>query len=64
MFNLEKAAGAQLAAMAASDELVLPSSEVCELTAQQHNRHSEPVGAHEWPALLRKLDRAGVGYRE
>ncbi len=63
MFNLEKAAGAQLAAMAAGDELVLPSSEVCELTAQQHNRHTEPVGAHEWPALLRKLDREGVGYK-
>ena len=64
MFNLEKAAGAQLAAMAASPDLVLPPAEICELTAEQHNRHSEPVGAHEWPALLRKLDREGVGYRD
>jgi ribulose-5-phosphate 4-epimerase/fuculose-1-phosphate aldolase len=63
MFNLEKAASAQLAAMAASRELVMPPDEVCELTARQQNEHTNPVGADEWPALLRMLDREQPSYK-
>lgn len=63
MFNLEKAAGAQLAAMAASRELVMPPEDVCELTARQMNDHSSPTGADEWPSLLRQLDREDPSFR-
>ena len=63
MFNLEKAAGAQLAAMAASRELVMPPDEVNDLTAAQHNEHTHPVGHDEWPALLRMLDRMDPSYK-
>jgi ribulose-5-phosphate 4-epimerase/fuculose-1-phosphate aldolase len=63
MFNLEKAAAAQLTAMAASRELVLPSDEVCDLTARQHHEHTHPVGSDEWPALLRMLDREDPTYK-
>jgi ribulose-5-phosphate 4-epimerase/fuculose-1-phosphate aldolase len=63
MFNLEKAAAAQLAAMAASRELVMPAEDVSELTAVQHNEHTHPVGDDEWPSLLRMLDRIDPGYK-
>ena len=63
MFNLEKAAGAQLAAMAASRELVMPSDEVNALTALQQNDHTYPVGSDEWPSLLRMLDREDPTYK-
>jgi ribulose-5-phosphate 4-epimerase/fuculose-1-phosphate aldolase len=63
LYNLEKAAAAQLAAMAASRELIMPPEDVCELTARQMNNHSNPVGADEWPSLLRMLDREDPGYK-
>ncbi len=63
MFNLEKAATAQLAAMAASRELMIPPDAVCELTARQMNDHSRPTGSDEWPSLLRWLDEAEPGYK-
>jgi ribulose-5-phosphate 4-epimerase/fuculose-1-phosphate aldolase len=63
MFNLEKAARTQMQAMAASSRLVTPPPEVCELAAQQLEGDTVPVGAREWPALLRRLDRADPSYR-
>ncbi len=63
MYNLEKAASAQLTAMAASRELVMPPDEVCALTVRQMNDHSRPVGSDEWPSLLRMLDREDPSYK-
>jgi ribulose-5-phosphate 4-epimerase/fuculose-1-phosphate aldolase len=63
MFYLEKAAGAQLKAMASGDELVVPPPEVCEKTARQFDGDKVPCGTREWPAMLRRLDRADPSYR-
>jgi ribulose-5-phosphate 4-epimerase/fuculose-1-phosphate aldolase len=65
MFYLEKAARAQMMAMAATDDIVQPPPEVCELTASQHAGTNDlAVGAREWPATLRRLDRIDPSYRE
>ncbi len=65
MFYLEKAARAQMMAMAATDDIVMPPPEVAELTAQQHVGSNDlAVGAREWPATLRRLDRIDPGYRD
>ena len=63
MFNLEKAAGAQLKAMASGEPLVVPPPEVCERTARQFESDSVPCGTREWPAMLRRLDREDPGYK-
>ena len=64
MFYLEKAARAQLRAMAAGAPLVEPPEAVGDLTARQFEGDSMAGGEREWPALLRRLDREEPGYRE
>jgi ribulose-5-phosphate 4-epimerase/fuculose-1-phosphate aldolase len=73
MWFLEKAMQAQLYAMAASQELNMPSDQAAQLTAQmaftqsrvaQFDGGKSPVGKLEWPALLRLLDRVNPGYRD
>ncbi len=63
MFYLEKSAVSQLKAMASGDKIVVPSPEVCDKSARQFEGDSMPVGAREWPSLLRRLDRDGVDFR-
>jgi ribulose-5-phosphate 4-epimerase/fuculose-1-phosphate aldolase len=64
MFYLEKAARAQLWAMATGAALATPPETVGDLTARQFEGDSMPAGAREWPALLRRLDREEPDYRE
>jgi ribulose-5-phosphate 4-epimerase/fuculose-1-phosphate aldolase len=64
MFYLEKAARAQLQAMATGAPLATPPEAVGDHTARQFEGDSIPVGEREWPALLRRLDRKNPGYRE
>jgi ribulose-5-phosphate 4-epimerase/fuculose-1-phosphate aldolase len=63
MNYLDKSATMQMAAMAATKDLRLPPHEVAELTAQQHERGGR-LGEREWPAMIRRLDRIDVGYRD
>jgi ribulose-5-phosphate 4-epimerase/fuculose-1-phosphate aldolase len=63
MFNLEKAASAQLRAMASGGTIVTPPPEVCEHTARQFENASLPCGEREWPSLLRRLDREAPDYK-
>jgi ribulose-5-phosphate 4-epimerase/fuculose-1-phosphate aldolase len=64
MVWLEKAARAQLMAMAAGPGgLTVPDAAIAELTAATYERSPMPVGAREWPALLRRLDREDPSYR-
>ena len=66
MAMLEKAARAQLRAMAAIGG-ALPGvpDDVAELTRRQWvGDGSEWDGDAEWPALLRRLDRLAPGYRD
>ncbi len=64
MFFLEKVCAAQLTLLAAASsgaEIHHPSRQVCEHTARQTAQSA--CGEHEWPALLRQLDEAGIEYR-
>jgi len=63
MYYLMTAINAQLKAMAASDNLVLPSEEVCELTAKLWEKPEMYSGNREWPAMLRRLDRDDPSYK-
>ena len=66
MYLLDRAAQAQLAAMAASGGRVLAvDPALAELTYRQWvGDGSERDGDIEWPALLRGLDRTAPGYRD
>lgn len=65
-YLLDRAAQAQLAAMAATGGRVrVVSDEIAELTRRQWvGDGSELDGDLEWPALLRGLDRSLPGYRD
>jgi len=66
MYLLERAAQAQLTAMAATGGRVkVVSDEIAALTYRQWlGDGSEIDGDLEWPALLRGLDRTSPGYRD
>ena len=63
MNYLEKSAVTQMLAMSATKDLRMPPPEVCELTAQQHEKGGR-LGDREWPAMLRRLDRIDPSYRD
>jgi ribulose-5-phosphate 4-epimerase/fuculose-1-phosphate aldolase len=64
-FWLEKAARAQLAAMAAQPGgLTLPDDTVAELTADGYAQSPAKPGLREWPAILRMLDRMDPSFRD
>ncbi|MCW5666168.1 MAG: class II aldolase/adducin family protein [Piscinibacter sp.] len=65
MYLLERAAQAQLAAMAAGPGLRVVPEEIAALTYRQWvGDGSEIDGDLEWPALLRGLDRSSPGYKD
>jgi ribulose-5-phosphate 4-epimerase/fuculose-1-phosphate aldolase len=66
MYLLERAAQAQLTAMAATGGRVrIVSDQIAALTHRQWiGDGSEIDGDLEWPALLRGLDRSSPGYRD
>lgn len=65
LHHLEKAAQAQLVAMAAGDELYRPTEAVSVKTAAQgFGSPDAPFGEVEWPAMLRRLDRIDSSYRD
>ncbi|HLS41971.1 MAG TPA: class II aldolase/adducin family protein [Paenalcaligenes sp.] len=57
MFDLDKSCKTQLAAMAASQHIVLPEPDVLETTQARLALGPKPSGELEWAALLRKLLR-------
>ena len=60
--NLEHACVAQLAAQTGK-ELIIPSDEVCQHTADQFwGDGSKPFGERAWPAMRRMMDRYSPGY--
>jgi len=64
MATLIKACEIQLLAQAGGVELVMPSETVSARTAEQLYDGGAVEGGIEWPALLRKLDRIDVTYRD
>jgi ribulose-5-phosphate 4-epimerase/fuculose-1-phosphate aldolase len=59
MYQLEMACRAQVDAMAARTEMIVPPEEVLERTAVLYRPETRrPYGVLEWPAMLRLLDAA------
>lgn len=63
-YYLEKAARAQLLALSTGRPLVVPPSEVVELTVQQWVGDLGVSEDREWPSLVRRLDRVDPSYRD
>ena len=64
MAMLIRVADAQLRLMASGAEIIEPSPEVCEHTAQQFDKQRASGGKPEWAAILRKLDRVDQSFRD
>jgi len=65
MYWLEMACRAQVDAMAARAELVLPEASVVERSVHLYRPTTRrPFGELEWPAMLRFLDRRDCGWRD
>jgi ribulose-5-phosphate 4-epimerase/fuculose-1-phosphate aldolase len=63
MYQLESACRAQVDAMAARTELIVPEKPVLEKTAQLYQPQTRrPYGVLEWPALLRLLEAEQNGF--
>lgn len=69
IYRAERACRMQLAVQQAGAEVVEIPPQVQEVTIARNRRANSPeghrpIGVHEWPALLRKLDRIDTSYRE
>jgi ribulose-5-phosphate 4-epimerase/fuculose-1-phosphate aldolase len=64
MYLLEKAARAQLSAMACSSRMAAASAEAVGITAQFGRNGSSASAAYAWAAMVRRLDRADPSYKE
>ena len=64
MHRVELACHSQLAAMACNTSLVKVPAQILEETWNNYQPGTRrPYGLMEWPALLRKLDRADPSYK-
>ena len=62
MHYLVRACKVQLQALASGRKIEMPDPKVWQQAAEQYS-HFEP-GIHEWPALVRLLDKEDPSYRE
>lgn len=66
MFYLNRACEIQVKTLAMGQKVIVPSAQVCEHAAKQHDNYAYLDTIHldrEWTALLRLLDRDGGDYR-
>ncbi len=68
IYRAERACRMQLAVQQAGAEVVAIPPEVQETTIARNRKANSPeghrpIGRHEWPALIRKLDRIDTSYR-
>ena len=66
MFYLNRACEIQVQTLSMGQKVIIPSKEVCEHGAKQHDDYAYLDTIHldrEWTALLRLLERDGGGYR-
>jgi len=68
MYRAERACRMQLAIQQAGAEVIEIPEEVQQVTVARNRlanspQGHRPIGVLEWPALLRKLDRADTSYR-
>lgn len=64
MHFLEQSCRVQCAALAGSQQVILPPHKVCEQAAQDVRNFEEDFGIRDWNALLRRVERLDPSYRE
>jgi hypothetical protein len=63
MYYLERACQAQVGAMGAGAELVIPPAAVAQKVARQFARPGRTAPDTQWAAMLRLLDRTDPSFR-
>mgnify|MGYP006102328309 CR=1 FL=1 len=64
MYYLERACINQLDLLSMSQNNTIPSNKIMEYAARQYDDERFELGKHEWPALLRLLDKKNSIYKE
>jgi ribulose-5-phosphate 4-epimerase/fuculose-1-phosphate aldolase len=64
MYYLDKACKNQLDTLSTGKQTISPSHKIMEFAAGQYEDPRFKLGRHEWPALLRLLDKKNSAYRE
>ncbi len=63
MSFLEKACQVQCAVLSSGQKVIIPPAEVCERAAQDMRDFEPNFGHRDWTALVRKLDRTDLTYK-
>ena len=63
MYYLDKACKNQLDVMSTNMKTEIPTHNIMEFAAGQYEDPRFKLGIHEWPALIRLLDKKGSNYK-
>ena len=63
MYYLDRACKNQIDTLSINEKTIIPSNEIMEFAALQYEDSRFQLGAHEWPALLRLLDKNNSIYK-
>ena len=63
MYYLDKACKNQIDVMSMNMKIDFPNNNIMEYAAGQYDDERFKLGLHEWPSLLRLLDKKGSQYR-
>ena len=64
MYYLDRACKNQIDILSTDKKIIIPSNKILEFAANQYNDPRFQLGKHEWPALLRLLDKNNSIYKE
>ena len=64
MYYLDRACKNQIDTLSSGKEIIVPSNKIMEFAAGQYEDPRFQLGNHEWPALLRLLDKKKSIYKE
>ena len=63
MYYLDRACKNQIDTLSMGKKTIVPSHNIMEFAARQYDDHRFQLGKHEWPALLRLLDKNNCIYK-
>ena len=63
MYYLDRACKNQIDILSTRKEAIIPTDNIMEYAANQYEDPRFKLGLHEWPALLRLLDKNGSRYK-
>ena len=64
MYYLDRACKNQIDILSMGNKITIPSDKIMEFTARQYQEPRFHLGKHEWPALLRLLDKNKSIYKD